>query len=86
MCTTVWHVNLGVIHKNTRVETMNDLSSIPGWLGTAAASAIVAVLTYIAKTIHGLWSSRRDLQRTRYAQLLQLDSLLKTGKRIFDIQ
>ena len=67
-------------------ETINDLASIPAWLGGAAAGAIVAAITYIAKTLHGLWTTRRETIRVRYKQLLQLESLLKTSNRIFDIQ
>ena len=62
---------------------MEDLTAIPGWLGGAVLSVIIAALTYAAKTVNGWIAEQVARRNARKARLQELQALLRTGRAIF---
>ncbi len=65
---------------------MIDVNSVPGWLGTAMAGAVVAALGYVAKLAVDGWSAWRRLRAERLGRLLELASLLHASSEGFFYQ
>lgn len=65
---------------------MNELLSLPEWLGTAAFGAVIAALGYLAKMTIELVTAARRLHRERRAALVRLGSLLRASGVAFDVQ
>jgi len=65
---------------------MPDLSTVPGWLGTAAIGGVIAALSYAGKTLVDVLRKRRRAQDSLRVRLLQLSSLLNASKVAFEIQ
>jgi hypothetical protein len=56
---------------------MGDLTAIPAWLGTAIIGAIIAVLSFFAKTAYEWFDEIQDRRNMRRAKLVELISMLK---------
>lgn len=65
---------------------MTDVNSVPGWLGTAVAGAVIAALGYVAKLAIEGWSAWRRARAERLGRLLELASLLHASSEGFFYQ
>lgn len=65
------------------METVQEIASLPDWLGTALIGAIIATITYVTKLIIGWNDERLEKQQKRRARLLELLSRLMAGRAIF---
>jgi hypothetical protein len=65
---------------------MNNIASVPEWMGTAILTALVAVLGYFGKTI-AEWTARvLANRRALKARLAELLALIRAGDAAFAVQ
>jgi hypothetical protein len=65
---------------------MTDVNSVPDWLGTAMAGAVIAALGYVAKLAIEGWSGWRRERAKRLRKLLELSSLLHASSEAYFYQ
>ena len=64
---------------NELTEAINALSTIPAWLGTAVIGALIALFSFVAKTLYQWWLDLRKERAAKLAALLDLSSLLRAA-------
>lgn len=62
---------------------MQQIVSLPEWLGAALIGAILAALGYVAKLLLDWWGQFRNARAERRARLLELSSLLQASRALF---
>jgi hypothetical protein len=65
---------------------MEQIVSLPEWLGAALIGAIVAALGYVAKLLLDWWGHFSDVRSEQRARLLELSSLLRASRALFLVQ
>lgn len=71
---------------NEVAEAINALSSIPAWLGTAVIGSLIALFSFVAKTLYQWWLDLRKERAAKVANLLELASLLRAAWIINTVQ
>ncbi len=71
---------------NEAVDALNALKTIPAWLGTAVIGALIALFSFVAKTLYQWWLELRKEKSARLASLLELASLLRAAWIINNVQ
>ena len=62
--------------------SLQSLSSLPEWLGTAIASAVAAVVGFFANNLWNWWSKRNESRQARRVRLEHLDRLLDESRNL----
>ena len=63
-----------------------SLENIPAWLGAAVIGALIAVFSFVAKSLFELWSNVRKTHAARLASIIDLSILLNVSRRAFVTQ
>lgn len=68
------------------IEAIEALKTIPAWLGTAVIGALIALFSFVAKTLYEWRLDVRQQRAAKLASLLELASLLRAGWVIYTVQ